>query len=363
MRSSARRLMVGLVACCVSVSVSGCLVRGSLAHEAAAWSGLREGEDYYLFAAGENSYVDLANLYIGTVILGGLEGPLLTSEEEIERSGFRVEGGFNLGEGDTLFAGYRRAEGDARVSGSVSEGGSSDHGITFFDVFTYTTPYGSGSSTGYFLGNSYGLGGEIFTENAWSQFNFGYARTQDVGETGTIRARASFHYEDIRTEHSADLYAAINGVPYGDIWQMTYVKTYDQYYGIQLEADYSWECRLVPDAIVTVGGFTDIVSRNGNGRADQINMCGLCGSMSPVFQVNQNLNVEDDDWTLSGGLRASVSYPVTERFDVAIGYEKSWLGQAVQFDAPATPADQPAFFTSGEIERDFFWLGARVRFQ
>jgi hypothetical protein len=363
MMTPTRRYLTGIVACCGAVSLSGCVIQGGSAeHALATLVGMEAGRDYILQGGPENSYIDLPRVGFGTVVSGSLEEFLLQSDEEIERTGFRARIQYRYTDDTFFYGSFRRAEGDASASGMVAEGGSTDHGLTYLEPHVTGSGSGSSSSTGLFLGNSYGLMGEIRTDNTWNALNLGFGRVRRVGTNSAWKGRGSLYFEDIEQRHSSDVYATIGGVATGDIYQMTQVKLYDQYYGAELELEYIRTLPALGKSYFRLGAFADVASRNGNGRVDQQNMCGLCGSTSPAFQVNQGLSQDDDGMTLSGGLRASYGYQIAPGFNIEAGYERSYLSDVTAIQLPANPNEQPTTFTTETVPRHFFSLTLRGSF-
>ncbi|MEE2525374.1 hypothetical protein V0U79_03275 [Hyphobacterium sp. HN65] len=343
----------------ISVSLSGCILqRGSEAHEAAEWFGLREGEDFILVGGYGDSQVNIRSVGFGTVVSGSDEDYLLVSEEDLDRSGGFIGLGIPLGRKFYGFGSFESAEGDGRAYGSVGEGGTTDHGLTYGGLFNYS----GGSSTGIFLGNSYGLRGEILTNNTWSATHLGIGSHMPIGENAVFDGRVSLFFEDFNQDHDARVDATLNGTPLGDLYQSTQVDLEDNYFGLNVQGQWTWRLPSLGGSYIRAGGFGQIAGRDGSGRFSQMTICGLCGSMSPVASVSQNFNYSESNTTFNYGARLSYGYSFSNNFGLELNYEKSWLGDVTFVETPANPNQQPVRFTTDEVERDFWRLGVRLRY-
>ena len=340
-----------------SLALSGCVLqRGSVEHQMATYIGMEEGQDFVIEGEFQRSYLGMERVGFGTVVDGSYERYLLSSDDEFERDGLELRLSKRFSDRWQIQAAYSYAEGDGRAEASVEGGGSTDQALT------YATPQaisGYSTSTGLFLGNSYGLDGVIDSSNAWSRLSFGAVRTHEVDDQSVIRFGVGGYFEDIQTEHQADVYGTYMGSPWGGIRQASYVKLSDRYVGLQFDLSYDRVFGTPTPTYAGVSGFLAFANREGRGDLQQGNFCGVCGSGN-TFE--QRLYVDEDDFATTYGLRANAGIVLGEKLDLRLSYEWSQLGDVTQVRTPANPSEQPATFFNDDAERHFFGIGARLRY-
>lgn len=199
----------------LALALSGCVLqRNSVEHQMATYVGMVEGEDFVLEGEFQRSYLGLQRVGFGTIVDGSTERYLVASDDEFERDGIQLRLNKRFSDRWQITAAYSYAEGDGRAEASVAGGGSTSQALT------YATPqpiYGSSTSTGLFLGGSYGLDGVIDSSNAWSRLSFGGVRTHEVDDQSIVQFGFSGYFEDIQTEFAADVYGTYMGSPWGGI--------------------------------------------------------------------------------------------------------------------------------------------------
>ena len=354
-RITQRAVRAVTVAALGTVLVAGLEAAPSLKTSASAQGLLSIGRDddfdadiSYFGASYSYSEVEFeSSLGIGTVVDGLHEVPVSYVHGEVERDGLDIAKEFGvdlpgLFFGDsTMLAvfGLSLANGSLSNSGvaQVGANGVMQIGLTFLEEDNL---FGTGLSSD-FIGDE--LIGSTHFRNDWL---LGRAGLREVyapqGASGPhYYVGGAFAYENYDQSFSAHASIRRGGVPI--VMQELHGTATDDYYGIELTAGIG--IPVADGFSVSIEGYAIPSYHTTEVRLMQVT--DFAGG------ITQTMESSDNEFALSGGVRASAKYSLTDALTLGVSYEYSVLDDVGQVHVPANPDEQPGMFGSGSVERHF----------
>ena len=302
------------------------------------------------------SRVDVkSNFGIGTVVNHG-EMPVAYLPDYVDRAGFNFGGTVRLPGASVIPNGrselklsYSHAEGSSSSNGSAMVGmdGVTTVGLTFL---RHDYMYGTGVSTPY-----YGdvLEGYTSYDNAWGLAVFRYDQVFTTNPNGSDGVKFRLGGGPLYECFEQDFHARADILRYGQslVNQTTHASTRDKYYGAQFIAG-AYFPLLVAGWQLGLEAFVNPTFRDSSASVRQHTNFGS--------GVNQRLDMSDDGFDVSWGLRAKLNWDLGANVTANLGYEYSQLAGVSQVHVPGNPTEQPAYIDRERVDRHFVSFGLTV---
>lgn len=329
---------------------------------------------------GEFEADGIGEISAGTLVPGtdGEERSLVQAELE-DWDGWHLNGAIAgpkfRGKPTRFWVEYGQYSSDTDRIGSDPEGGDFGVALTYADEFTYFDEGGEGgeggtggeelSSTGLFLGDSFGLDGSARGEGDLYYLKFGVDKLKFSRNGFDLNTGVFGFHRTIETDLWSGATVNFGGSPFGGIGQTNQITTDIEQFGIGLSAigtyDLLPQIDNRPGLTFNVSGLFEAMNSDAEGQFHQVTTCDptVCGAgLSNVVFAE---DFDDSGFEIGGGVRFGLDVNVNDFISLGGGYRFGVIPGVATYEIPNSPNNQPGRWSTDSADYQGFDFSARLR--
>ena len=334
---------------------------------------------------GEFEADGIGEISAGTLVNGteGDERSLVSAELE-DWDGWYLNGSIAgprfRGKDTRLWLEYGQFSSDTDALGSDPEGGEFGVALTYADEFSYLDEGGEGgeggtggtgeplTSTGLFLGDSFGLEGSARGEGDLYYLKFGIDKLKFSRDGLNVNSGVFGFHRKIETDLWSGASVNFGGAPFGGIAQTNQITTEIEQFGVGLSGVGTYDLLprdgVQPGISFSLSGLIEAMNSDAKGQFYQMTTCdpNVCGAgLSNVIFAE---DFDDSGFEVGGGVRFGLNLDINDYLSVGGGYRFGVIPGVATYELPNSPNNQPGRWTtdSADYQGYDFSIGLRASF-
>lgn len=254
---------------------------------------------------------------------------------------------------------------DTDTFGMDPENGEFGVALTFASEFAFDDAGTPATSTGLFLGDSFGLDASARGEGELAYLKFGVDKLKFSGDRSDVHGGVFGFHRSIETDLSSNASASFGGAPFGNITQTNQIRTEIEQFGVGLSGSGRFELfprdGFRPGLNLNIGGLFEVMNSEANGAFNQTTTCApeVCGA--PLANVMLFEDFDDSGIEIGGAVRFGLDLDLHDMLSVGAGYRYGIVPGIATFDQPVSPDGQPGSWSTDSANYQGFDLSLKLR--